>query len=70
MRVLHVLPRHRNLVLGCVPALAKLPAPPPMPTTSAKSENQAHALPFARGEVVQTIGQNTMRLPRIERMLL
>jgi hypothetical protein len=58
MRVLHVLPRHRNLVLGCVPGLTKLSAPPPMPTTSAKSENQAHALLFARGEVVQTIGQN------------
>jgi hypothetical protein len=70
MRVLHALPRHRNLVLGCVPALAKLPAPPPMPTTSAKSENQAHALPFARGEVMQTIGQNSTGLPRIETMLL
>ena len=54
VRVLHVLPRHRNLLLGSVPKLVGVGCP----QTSAKSENQLHCLPFARGEIVQTIDMN------------
>jgi hypothetical protein len=52
VRVLHALPRQRNLLLGSIRGL-----PVACPQTSAKSENQLHTLMFARGEIVQTIGE-------------
>lgn len=43
----------KNLLLGSVNGQRN------SPQTNPKSENQSHALVFARGEVIEVIGKNT-----------